>query len=121
MRVGTRIHNPKPVSSATAGRASGKDLRSTLGHGFAALRADAPREVRFRTAAPNGSGPIQTPLFLNLEAPCMPEPITLLYIATLRGRGFFPLDPTRRQPAAAAPARAARCSAKRIAVLIGVV
>ena len=48
MRVGTRIHNPKPVSSATAGRASGKDLRSTLGHGFAALRADAPRDVRFR-------------------------------------------------------------------------
>jgi len=69
VRVGTRIHNPKPVSSATAGRASGKDLRSTLGHGFAALRADAPREVRFRPAAPYGSGPIQTPLFLNLDAP----------------------------------------------------
>jgi len=45
VRVGTRIHNPKPVSCATAGRASGKDLRLTLGRGFAALRADASRSA----------------------------------------------------------------------------
>ena len=121
MRVGTRIHNPKPVSCATAGRASGKDLRSTLGHGFAALSADAPRDVRFRPAAPNGSGPIQTPPFLNLDAPLHAGADSIpIHCDPSRVR-LFPRNPTRRQPAAAAPAMAARCWAKRIAVLIGVV
>ena len=69
MRMATRIHNPKPVSCATAGRPSGKDLRLTLGQRSAALRSDALRDVRFPPAAPNGSGPSQTPLLLNLDAP----------------------------------------------------